>query len=250
MNWEGPCQNPLSNWCNLYLAVRSEERISKAIAEIESTASGAGFKVILKPLHGLDLSDLRTAKPAFGKFAAQEKELHILWSNAGIVWCKDGSSTSQSIEMFMRVNAAGPFLFVKPLAQLLAAAAKNSGHPSRIVWTRSVMIEMKALKGGINFDRVRGGKSGGWVDYAASKCGNLFLAHEAATRWGDQQVISTCVNTGNIYTDSFRDSHSWLFATLSKHLFLYDTKHGAYTLLFAGFSEKITLQQNGCYVWL
>jgi NAD(P)-dependent dehydrogenase (short-subunit alcohol dehydrogenase family) len=116
----------------IYLAGRSEERISKAIAEIKSTASTSGTKGILKSLHGLDFSDLRTVKPAYENFAIQEKALHIIWNNAAM-GCAPGSSTPQGLEAHMGANAVGPFLFTSLLVPFLRAGAKNSGRPSRIV---------------------------------------------------------------------------------------------------------------------
>ncbi|KAF1955797.1 NAD(P)-binding protein [Byssothecium circinans] len=232
----------------IYLAGRSEERISKAIAEIESTASPSGIKGILKSLHDLDFSDLRTVKPAFERFAAQEKELHIIWNNAAM-GCTPGASTPQGIEGHMGANAVGPFLFTSLLVPFLRAGAKNSSQPSRIVWTGSIQIEMNSPPDGIDFPRLNGGKTvSTWIDYAASKCANLFLAHEGATRWGDQNIISACQNPGNLYTGIYAGEH-WLFVLFLRKFVLYDAKYGAYTMLFAGFSDKITMAQNGCYIW-
>jgi NAD(P)-dependent dehydrogenase (short-subunit alcohol dehydrogenase family) len=232
----------------IYLAGRSEERIMKAIAEIKSTASIPGTKGTLKSLHGLDLSDLRTVKPAYEKFAAQEKELHIIWNNAAMA-CEPGASTPQGLEGHMGANAVGAFLFTSLLVPFLRTGAENSGQSSRIVWTGSVQIEMNSPPGGIDFARLNGGKTiKQFVDYAASKCGNLFLAHEGAARWGGQNIISVCQNPGNLYTGIYAGEH-WLFVLFLRKFVLYDAKFGAYTMMFAGFSDKVTKAQNGCYIW-
>ncbi|KAF2463964.1 NAD(P)-binding protein [Lindgomyces ingoldianus] len=220
----------------IYLASRSEERISEAIAEIESAASALGTKGILKSLHGLDLSDLQTVKLAYKKFAAQEKELHILWNNAAM-GCVPGSPTPQGLEAHMGANAVGPFLFTSLLVPFLRAGAKNSGRPSRIVWTGSVQIEMSAPIGGVGFPRLNGGKTiTQYVDYAASKCGDLFLAHEGAVRWGDQEIITVCQNPGKLYTGIYA-GENWLFVLFLRCFVLYQAKYGAYTI------------NNGCYIW-
>ncbi|TVY90570.1 Retinol dehydrogenase [Lachnellula willkommii] len=232
----------------IYLAGRSQERISKAISEIESTASTSGTKGILKSLHGLDFNDLRTVKPAYESFALQEKALHIIWNNAGMVFTP-GTSTLQGLEGHMGANAVGPFLFTTLLVPFLKAGAKNSGQPSRIIWTGSVQIELASPLGGIDFAHLNDGKTISKVtDYAASKCGNLFLAHEAAARWGDQGIISICHNPGNLHTSIFDREH-WLSVFILRSFFLYPAKYGAYTMMFSGFSDKITQAQNGCYVW-
>ncbi|KAF2870342.1 hypothetical protein BDV95DRAFT_629518 [Massariosphaeria phaeospora] len=232
----------------IYLAGRSEERIGKAIEEIESTASTSATRGVLKSLHGLDFSDLRTVKPAFERFANQEKELHIIWNNAAM-GCVAGSSTPQGLEGHMGANAVGPFLFTSLLVPFLRAGAKTSGQTSRIVWTGSVQIEMNSPSGGIDFVRLNGGKTvAQYVDYAASKCGNLFLAHEAAARWGHQDIISVCQNPGNLYTGIYA-GENWLFVLFLRAFVLYPAKNGAYTMMFAGLSEKISKAQNGCYIW-
>jgi len=98
---------------------------------------------------------------------------------------------------------------------------------------------MKSSPGGIDFARLNGGKTiKQYVDYAASKCGNLFLAHEGAARWGDQNIISVCQNPGNLYTGIYVGEH-WLFVLFLGKFVLYDAKFGAYTMMFAGFSDKL-----------
>jgi NAD(P)-dependent dehydrogenase (short-subunit alcohol dehydrogenase family) len=237
-----------STGATIYLAGRSEERISKAIAEIEHAAPTASAKGKLKSLHGLDFSDLRTVKPAVERFAAQEKELHRIWNNAAM-GCLPGASTPQDLEAHMGANAVGPFLFTSLLLPFLQAGAKSSGEPARIIWTGSVQIEMNSPHGGIDFPRLNGGKTiTQYVDYAASKCGNLFLAHEAAARWGPQGIISVCQNPGNLYTGIYAGEH-WMMVYLLRAFVLYNARYGAYTMMFAGFSDKITQAQNGCYIW-
>lgn len=232
----------------IYLAGRFEERIAKAIAEIEATASPSGTRGILKSLRGLDLSDLRTVKLAYENFAVQEKELHIIWNNAAM-GCDPGSSTAQGLEAHMGANAVGLFLFTSLLVPFLRIGAKNSGQSSRIVWTGSVQIEMSSPPGGIDFPRLNGGKTvTQYVDNAASKCGNLFLAHEGAARWGNQDIISVCQNPRNLYTSIYA-GENWLFVLFLRTFVLYHAKYGAYTTMFAGFSDKITEAQNGCYIW-
>lgn len=165
--------------------------------------------------------------------------------------CEPGSSTPQGLEGHIGANTVGPSLFTSLLVPFLQAGARASGRPSGIIWTGSVQIEMKSPLGGIDFARLNGGKTvTQYVDYAASKCGtlgNLFLAHEGAARWGDQDILTVCQNPGNLYTGIYSGEH-WLFVFFLKHLILYDARYGAYTMMFAGFSEKITKAQNGCYI--
>ncbi|KAF2012046.1 NAD(P)-binding protein [Aaosphaeria arxii CBS 175.79] len=234
----------------IYLAGRSEERIARAIEDIEASSASTGVakKGCLRSLHGLDLSDLCTVKPVFERFAAQEKELHVLWNNAAMP-SRPGRSSPQGIELSMAANALGPFLLTSLLVRHLGAGAKNAGRPSRVVWTGSVQIEMNAPLGGVDFERLNQGKTiSQHPDYAQSKAANLLLAHESAIRWGDQDIISVCQNPGNLYTNIYA-RENWLLVLFLRYTVLYEAKYGAYTMMFAGFSDKISMAQNGCYIW-
>lgn len=162
----------------------------------------------LKALSGLDLSDLRTIKPAVETFASQETKLHVLWNNAASGY-PPGASTAQGHEACTGTNALGPFLFTSLLLPYLSAGSQSSTHPSRIIWTGSIQIEMNAPAGGIDFERLAGGKTVfHHGDYAQSKCANLVLAHEAAARWGSaHNVLSVCINPGNLLTNIFNEEH-------------------------------------------
>ena len=231
----------------IHLAGRSQERVQDAIRKVTSISPKPDTPATLKYLH-LDLSDLTTVKAAATTFASQEKELHILWNNAAAGHPK-GSSTEQGIESHVGGYCVAPLLFTQELLPLMKAAAGNSPKNNvRVVWTGSSQIEMSTPKGGIDFERIGSGATTDKIpEYAASKCGNWFLADEGAKRWGKYGIISVCENPGNILTNLYANE-SWVFMTLLK-LILYDAKYGAYTMLFAGFSPDVTLVKNGTYIW-
>lgn len=92
-----------------------------------------------------------------------------------------GSLTPQGFEGHMGANAVGAFLFMSLLVPFLRTETENSGQSSHIVWTGSVQIEMNSPPGGIEFVCLNSSKTvKQYVNYSASKCGNLFLAHESA----------------------------------------------------------------------
>ncbi|OCL07817.1 NAD(P)-binding protein [Glonium stellatum] len=239
-----------STGATIYLAGRSQERVQNAIAQITSISPLPNTPAILKYLH-LDLSDLAAVKAAAATFAAQEQELHILWNNAGTGYPK-GSATKQGIESHIGANCVAPLLFTQELLPLLQVAAKNSPKNSnsvRVIWTGSVQIEMSAPKGGIDFGLINtGATTSTFVDYAASKVGNWFLADEASKRWGKQGIINVCENPGNVYTNIYANE-PWWFVTILRLFILYEAKFGAYTMLYAGFSPDVTLENNGTYIW-
>jgi len=51
-----------------------------------------------------------------------------------------------------------------------------------------------------------------------------------------------------LYTEIYAGKH-WFLVLFLKKFVLYDANFGAYTMMFAGFSDKVTKTQNGCYIW-
>ncbi|GKT91518.1 short-chain dehydrogenase protein [Colletotrichum tofieldiae] len=189
----------------------------------------------------LDLNDLTTIKPSAAAFASQETQLDILWNNAGIGGAPAGTTTAQGIEGHMGVNCVAPLLFTEELVpQLRVAAAQRPPG--------SVRIHGDALAaGGIDFALL--GKGATEVpsrDYAMSKCGNWFLAMEGAKRHGPDGIISVAENPGQLDTDVWRYQSSLLMMGVRRTL--HDRKLGAYTMLYAGFSQDVTQERNGAYV--
>ncbi|KAH4952580.1 hypothetical protein HBI70_236070 [Parastagonospora nodorum] len=233
----------------IYLAGRSQERVTKAIEQvISSTKPVPSTPATLKYLY-LDLSDLTTVKPAAVTFASQEQRLDILWNNAGIGGNPEGTTTKQNIEGHIGINCVAPLLFTQELLPQLQNASKSATPGSvRIVWTSSLMVETFSPKGGVDFLSIEAkATTNSKKDYAVSKAGNLFLSAEAANRWGKFGIVSVCQNPGNLLTNIYSHQSAALMAVLK--LFLYEQKMGAYTLLHAGFSQDISLDNNGAYVW-
>jgi NAD(P)-dependent dehydrogenase (short-subunit alcohol dehydrogenase family) len=233
----------------IYLAGRSQERVTKAIEQVASSAQPVpATPATLRYLH-LDLSDLTTIKPAAAAFAGQEQRLDILWNNAGIGGNPKGTTTKQNIEGHVGTNCVAPLLFTQELLPQLQNASKSATPGSvRIVWTGSLMIETFSPKGGVDFLSIEAkATTDSNKDYAVSKAGNLFLSAEAADRWGKFGIVSVCQNPGNLLTNIYSHQSAALMAVLK--LFLYEPKMGAHTMLHAGFSQDISLENNGAYVW-
>ncbi|KAI1214875.1 NAD(P)-binding protein [Annulohypoxylon truncatum] len=235
----------------IYLAGRSPAKMDKAIREVAAASSNATTPATLKTLY-LDITDLATVKPAASTFTSRETRLDVLWNNAG-VGCPAESVTKQGLEVHVGANCVAPLLFVQELLPVLRATARSPDTPRasvRIVWSGSLHIEMTAPPGGIDFTRIDSPRPEdvSRLDYAASKAGNWFLAAEGARRWGADGIMSVCQNPGNLYT-SFYDNEPWLLVLFLKTFILYETRYGAYTMLFAGLSPLVGEGGNGAYIW-
>ncbi|KAI0853138.1 NAD(P)-binding protein [Daldinia vernicosa] len=231
----------------IYLAGRSPAKIQAAIAEVSSVLPPPTTPSNLKPLL-LDLSDLKTVKPAAELFAAQETRLDILWNNAGN-GCPPGSVTKQGLEAHIGANCVAPLLFTQELLPMLRAAAQTATPSSvRIVWSGSIQIDMSAPQNGVDFTRIEKPTTVTYEDYGASKAGNWFFAVEGARRWGRYGIVSVCQNPGNLYTGIYANENR-LFVAFLKRFVLYEAKYGAYTMLYSGLSPEVSQDTNGAYIW-
>lgn len=79
-----------------------------------------------------------------------------------------------------------------------------------------------------------------------SKTGNWFLATELARRYGNDSIISVAENPGQLDTDAWRYQSDFVMKFFRQTL--HDKKYGAYTMLYAGFSDDINLENNGAYI--
>jgi NAD(P)-dependent dehydrogenase (short-subunit alcohol dehydrogenase family) len=230
----------------IYMAGRSEERMKTAIGAITSITPSPTTPATLKFLP-CDLADLTSVKSAATEFAKQETRLDIIWHNAGIGGSK-GLSTAQNIEGHIGTNCIAPLLLTELHLPQLRASVKSNGS-ARIVWTGSNITETKAPSGGIDFSLVESGKSTNpFVDYAASKVGNYWLSTECAKRYGKDGIISVCQNPGNLKMEFYRHQPRLLMVFVNP--ILHDQKMGAYTELFAGFTDEVSVERNnGCYIW-
>lgn len=231
----------------VYVAGRSAEKGKAAIASMKSKYPNSQGK--LEYLH-LDLGDLTTIKPAADEFLSKEKRLDVLTNNAGVMMPPAGSKTVQNHELQIGTNCLGPFLFAKHLTPLMDETASSSPEGSvRVTWAGSLAVDAISPTGGISFtDASTGGPKvlGVQPNYGQSKAGNLFLASESARRYGKSGVVHVCWNPGNLRSELQRhlDPVSKLIATSIS----YPTVFGAYTELYAGWSQDITPALNGCYV--
>lgn len=234
----------------VYIAGRSEDKATKALEDIRTSAPNS--KGRLEFLF-LDLQDLASVKASAEQFLTKESKLHVLWNNAGVSQPQQGSVSKQGFELQLATNCLGPFLFTSlllPVLEATAAAAAEVGNdgkaiPSRVVWLSSQIVELSAPKGGLVMDEVRSPTKDKARNYTNSKTGNWFLSSELARRKGSQGIISVALNPGAASTNLFRHT-PWL--TYLAWPLLHKPELAALTELYAGLSPDLTLKNNGSYV--
>lgn len=135
----------------MYIAGRSEERVNKAIEEMQRTAGS--MQLDLRFLE-LDLQNLKSVKAAAAAFKQREQRLDILINNAGV--CEYIMSfksqehtadlrlvdpqimgvpfelTTDGYELQWQVNYLSPYLLVAQLMPMLLATASTSASKERV----------------------------------------------------------------------------------------------------------------------
>ncbi|EXF82371.1 hypothetical protein CFIO01_01831 [Colletotrichum fioriniae PJ7] len=232
----------------IYMASRSKERAEKAIETITTAAPAPETPgtIVFLPF---DLDDLESVKAAATTFAQRESKLHILWNNAGsgAYRIEEGAKTKQGFEPMVGMHCIAAQLFTHLLLPQLRTAAGEAPKGSvRVVWTASYMAELTTGENGIDFDHLAEGTPDRALNYAVSKFGNWLLGREMASRYGSDKIVSVVQNPGNLKAGAYDGvpAFSMLFITP----FLYETKFGAYTELYAGLSPDISFDNNGAYV--
>ncbi|KII88444.1 hypothetical protein PLICRDRAFT_176032 [Plicaturopsis crispa FD-325 SS-3] len=230
----------LEHNAKVYIAGRSQTKVDAAIEDLAATTGKRAL-----PLK-LDLADSKSVKAAADDFICKEKELHILFNNAGVMKPPIDQTTADGYDLQFGTSVLGHFYFTKLLLPILTSTAANSPEKSvRVVNLSSILHYLYPL----DFDTFKDGpkrrKRSGDALYCQSKYGVLLYAEELAKRYGDQGIISTAVNPGNIRTDLMR--HLTRVEDLLLSIILFPLQYGGITPLWAATSPA-GASLNGKYL--
>ncbi|KAF9059351.1 hypothetical protein BDP27DRAFT_1273984 [Rhodocollybia butyracea] len=237
----------------VYIAARSQVKAEQAIEHLFALT---GKKALFLQL---DLADLASVKAAVEEFNRRESELHILFNNAGVLLPPIDDLTAQGYDLQFGTNVLGHFYLTKLLLPLLLHTVQLSlaaGLPKgtvRIINTSSDShlfvknIEYKTLDlAASNVTRKERKKLGGQGLYEQSKLGNVLLATELASRYGDQGIVTTSLNPGHLKSDLQRNMPKVVLALVGS-VILHPLPLGALTQLWAGTSPE-GAEFNGKYL--
>uniref|UniRef100_A0A8C2RDG1 Retinol dehydrogenase 11 n=1 Tax=Capra hircus TaxID=9925 RepID=A0A8C2RDG1_CAPHI len=180
----------------------------------------------------LDLADTKSIRAFAKRFLEEEKHLHILINNAGVMMCPY-SKTADGFEMHMGVNHLGHFL----LTHLLLEKLKESA-PSRVVNVSSLAHHL----GRIHFHNLQGEKfyqSG--LAYCHSKLANILFTQELARRLkaSGSGITVYSVHPGTVNSELVRHSAlmRWIWWIFS--FFIKTPQQGAQTSLYCALTEGL-----------
>ncbi|KAI1432280.1 NAD(P)-binding protein [Xylaria sp. CBS 124048] len=228
----------------VYMMARSEDKTRKAMDDIKTAVPESRGQMIY--IH-LDLADLAGIKTTAREFLTRERELHVLFNNAGVGYPEKGSRSKQGYELQLGVNVLGTFELTKYLTPTLVLTAKRAKSASvRVIWASSSAAEAQGAKGFVE-GLADWDKKGAYEQYCLSKLGNYFHATEFAARHRSDGVVSIPLNPGNIDSEFWRTQGPLVTCLLRKTL-LHPPVYGAYTNLFAGFSDQVTMDRSGEFV--
>ncbi|KAM0263216.1 hypothetical protein ACHAQJ_001371 [Trichoderma viride] len=233
-----------SHDAKVYVTARSVEKADNAIADIKAAFPESNGELIFLYL---DLNDLATVKKSAEDFLSKETRLDVLWNNAGVMIPPQGSKTKQGYEQQLGTNCVAPFLFTRLLTPLLVDTAKKTAPGSvRVIWVSSSAIR-RSPPGGVDLKNMDyRADTGAWTKYGISKAGNYYHSTQFAKLHKDNGIISVSLNPGNLKTDLQRHVPRWQMPVMN--MLLYPPIYGAYTELFAGLSQDVTLEQSGAWI--
>ncbi|KAJ7170180.1 NAD-binding protein [Mycena filopes] len=218
----------------VYIAARNETKTKAAIEELQKVTGGKTASSLV-----LNLEDLHSIRKAAEQFIQRETRLDILFNNAGIMMPPVERTTSNGYDLSFATNVLGHFYLTQLMIPVLIRTAATSGQPTRVVNTSSgshylAMYDFNTFKDGparrkLNLMQI----------YGQSKWANVTFSNELARRYGDQGIVSSCVNPGNLKdTELSRHVHSGIEKFILKIVQIYPPAWGALPQLFAGTSPE------------
>ncbi|OAX43195.1 NAD(P)-binding protein [Rhizopogon vinicolor AM-OR11-026] len=231
----------LAHGAKVYIAARNQASSEETVRQLKQETGNEAF------FFKLDLGDLKAIKSSAEEFLGKETQLHILINNAGVMVPPVELVTSDGYDLQFGTNVLGHYYFTKLLLPVLTSTAKATPEGK----VRVVNVASCAhLFGKLDFNTFKDGparkKCTTGALYNQSKFGNIILALELAKRYGDQGIISTALNPGNIRSDLLRHVPSIVQQILSV-VVLYPTPQGALTQLYAATSPEAA-SLNGKYL--
>ncbi|KAH8803625.1 hypothetical protein F5884DRAFT_756894 [Xylogone sp. PMI_703] len=179
----------------VYIASRSKDRVTEAIANMNELAKRALDLHFLQ----IDLQDLKSVKLAASEFMKLESHLDILINNAGIMTAPF-KLTINGFETQYQTNYLAPHTFTVSLMPLLLSTAAQSGRKDRVrvinVSSDAAAIGPKTIEwNDVNMTSTKGVLEL-WKRYGHSKQASIRDASEINVRYSSQGVTAYSLHPG------------------------------------------------------
>jgi len=180
------------------LACRDRQRGEEALARLHADSPGTQTELAI-----LDLASLSSVRDFAKKELAQQRPLHMLINNAGVMAPPRRLQTADGFELQFGTNVLGHFVLTALLMPALERAGAGSPDRPRVVTIASIAHK----RGRINFDDLQSTKIYSPMKaYQQSKLANLILAFELDRRLraADSSVMSVAAHPGVASTNLFQ----------------------------------------------
>ncbi|THH15428.1 hypothetical protein EUX98_g9467, partial [Antrodiella citrinella] len=231
----------LAHNAKVYIAARNKAQIKTAIETLKAATGKEALGL------ELDLSSLVSVRRAAKEFLSKERELHVLFNNAGVMTPPINMVTADGYDLQFGTNVVGHFYFGELLMPALLAGKETSpdGH-ARIITTASGAAY---LAGPLNWDVFVDGPArvGFGISklYYQSKSANVIVARHIAQRYADKGILSMSCNPGNLKSGLQR--YVSFFERWVNVILLWPVSYGALTQLWGGLMPE-TIQYNGQFL--
>lgn len=182
---------------SVVLAVRTTAKGEDAATEIRQEHPGADLEV-----RELDLADLGSVRRFAAGIADEDRPLHVLVNNAGVMAPPERFETADGFELQFGTNFLGHLALTNLLLPTLLGTASGSEdtRPPRV----ATMSSLAAIPGSIRFTDPQWEHGyNGWRAYAQSKLADLLLAlhlHRLSVE-RDWPLVSTAAHPGYTRTN-------------------------------------------------
>lgn len=218
----------------IIMACRDLEKAERAHKEIMEDSGNQN--IVIKKLN---LSDTKSIREFAEVISNEERALHILINNAGIMMCPY-SKTADGFEMQFGVNHLGHFLLTFLLIDLLKKSA-----PSRIINLSSMAHSWGTITlDDINSERNYHSRRA----YGQSKLANILFTHSLAKKLKDTGVTAYAVHPGIVRTELKRHMNLGLLIMWKVvRPFTKTPVQGAQTTIYCAVQPELETESGGYY---
>nr|CAD1843060.1 unnamed protein product [Ananas comosus var. bracteatus] len=221
-----------SRGATVYMVCRSKERGEAALSKIQSATGNPNVH-----LEVCDLSSINNVKSFVSKFSSDDKPVHVLVTNAGLLEQKR-VITPEGLELNFAVNVAATFTITELMMPLLEKAAPDA----RVITVSSGGMYTAPLTkdlqfGGSNFD--------GTLQYARNKRVQVALTEKWAETYGKKGVGFYSMHPGWAETPGVAKSLPDFSQRLSGKL--RTSEEGADTVIWLALQPKEKLVPGAFY---
>jgi dehydrogenase/reductase SDR family member 12 len=226
---EAACVGLARAGAEVHMVVRDLEKGEEAKARVAAESGAEDLA-----LHRCDVSNLASVRAFAAAFRRDERPLHVLVNNAGVL-PPERRQTEEGFELTFATNVLGPFLMTAMLVPALAA-----GAPSRIVNVSSG--GMYTAKLDLDDLQLEHQEFSGNRFYAHTKRAEVVLGDEWARRLAPDVAVFS-MHPGWVATPGLAESLPG-FDRLAKPL-LRDPAGGADTIVWLAGSPRLAGQTGG-----